>query len=100
MTLDEAEVPVPVEPTVEQLTDVLRVVYALPTLVKETRLRLNLTQRDVADLSGVSQGLVTRVEQGDVNIRVTTLTRLLTWLAVAVTRPTPIRVPGRSPSSG
>lgn len=84
-------------PTDVDLTDVLRTIYALPSLVKETRTRLGLTQRDVAEVSGVSSGLVTRLEQGDVNLRVTTVTRLLTWLAVAVNRPTPVRIPGRRP---
>lgn len=86
-------------PTNADVTGALRTIYALPTLVRDERTRLGLTQRDVAEVSGVSNGLVTRVEQGDVNLRVTTITRLLTWLGVALTQPTPVHVPGRRPTS-
>ena len=41
------------------------------------RNKLNLTQKDVSELSGVKQPMIARIESGKVNVRVDTLNKML-----------------------
>jgi transcriptional regulator with XRE-family HTH domain len=46
-------------------------------LLKKARRRARLTQRRLADLAGVPQSTVARIESGTIDARATTLARLL-----------------------
>jgi ribosome-binding protein aMBF1 (putative translation factor) len=41
------------------------------------RNKLNLSQKDVSELSGVKQPMIARIESGKVNVRVDTLNKML-----------------------
>lgn len=47
-----------------------------PRDIKKRRVGLNLTQNELAKLAGVSQPLIARIEAGDVDPRLSTLTKI------------------------
>ncbi|MCD4809259.1 MAG: helix-turn-helix domain-containing protein, partial [Methanosarcinales archaeon] len=47
-----------------------------PGDIKKRRVGLNLTQNELAKLAGVSQPLIARIEAGDVDPRLSTLTKI------------------------
>lgn len=47
-----------------------------PEDIKKKRTNLNLTQNELAKLAGVSQPLIARIESGDVDPRLSTLTKI------------------------
>lgn len=47
-----------------------------PDEIKKRRVGLNLTQNELAKLAGVSQPLIARIEAGDVDPRLSTLTKI------------------------
>ncbi|MET1102108.1 MAG: CBS domain-containing protein [Pyrodictiaceae archaeon] len=48
-----------------------------PSYIKSLRLRAGLSQRELARRAGVSQSLIARLEKGQVNIRLSTLQKIL-----------------------
>ncbi len=66
-------------------------VIRLPTgaELREKRLELGLTQKEVADRAGISQPLVARIEKGGVDPRLSTLSRLVEVLNETATAQMP-----------
>lgn len=52
------------------------------------RLAANLTQRELAIRSGLSQSLISRIEQGTVDPRLSTLKKILATIDTSIPRPT------------
>ncbi|HIQ55845.1 MAG TPA: helix-turn-helix domain-containing protein, partial [Pyrodictium sp.] len=48
-----------------------------PEELRKLRLKAKLTQRELAKRAGVSQSLIARLERGQVNVRLSTLQRIL-----------------------
>lgn len=48
-----------------------------PQEIKKYRLKLGITQKELAEKAGVSQGLIARIERGTVDPRVSTLSRII-----------------------
>jgi len=55
-----------------------------PEELRRLRLRAKLTQRELAKRAGVSQSLIARLERGQVNVRLSTLQRILEVLLEAI----------------
>jgi len=55
-----------------------------PEELRRLRLRAKLTQRELAKRAGVSQSLIARLEHGQVNVRLSTLQRILEVLLEAI----------------
>ena len=55
-----------------------------PEELRRLRLRAKLTQRELAIRAGVSQSLIARLERGQVNVRLSTLQRILEVLLEAI----------------
>ncbi len=55
-----------------------------PEELKRLRLKAGLSQRELARRAGVSQSLIARLERGQVNVRLTTLQRILEALFEAL----------------
>lgn len=53
---------------------------ALGELLKETRLDLNLTQKDLADKIGLKREYISKIENGKTDIRLSNLIRILMGL--------------------
>ena len=57
----------------------------IPSFFISLRNKLNLSQKDVAEMSGVKQPMIARFESGKVNIGIKTLNKLLFPLGYEVT---------------
>ena len=55
-----------------------------PNEIRKLRLRAKLSQRELARRAGVSQSLIARLEKGEVNIRLSTLQKILKVLYEAL----------------
>ncbi len=55
-----------------------------PDEIKKLRLRAKISQRELARRAGVSQSLIARLEKGEVNIRLSTLQKILRVLYEAL----------------
>ncbi len=55
-----------------------------PEELRKLRLKAGLSQRELARRAGVSQSLIARLEKGQVNVRMTTLQRILEVLQAAL----------------
>jgi len=55
-----------------------------PEELRRLRLKARLTQRELAKRAGVSQSLIARLERGQVNVRLSTLQRILEVLLKAI----------------
>ena len=62
-------------------SDTVTVVPVL-TRLRDLRIRQALSQRDLAEASGVTQSTIVRLEQGDPNVRPSTLRKLARALGV------------------
>ena len=52
--------------------------------IKEYRLKNNMTQKELADLSGIKQNKISQIENGSLNITIRTLERLFDILGFKV----------------
>ncbi len=64
------------DPAFKQAYDALESEYQLARSLIEARLKLKLTQQQLADKAGVTQNTITRLESGTTNPTVATLNRV------------------------
>jgi len=64
---------------------------SLGDVIRARRRQLNLTQQDIADLTGLARYTVIRVEAGDQNVRIETLDRVANAVGLIITLSTQYR---------
>lgn len=67
-------------------------IYNITSTIRTVRKRSQLTQQQLADLSGVSRTVVQRIEQGSVAVRFDNLLSIFKVLNIRINIHTPIEI--------
>ena len=78
------------------MAQAIRSAGQLGALIREERLRRNLSQQDLADLTGTGQKTISRIENGNEGATLETVFRLLAALELEMRAPSRTRAVGKT----